>query len=81
MYFSNLTCLELTKVKESFKDYLMNEHIKRGTEEVFSSSQVGYYFEFYSQRLWILNRMGELVILDKTGYMEYQLQVQHMVSK
>lgn len=66
--------LELTKVKESFKSFLMTqEHIKRvyTEEEILASSGDDYFLSFIAKG-YDPKQNGELVILDKTGYMEYQ---------
>ncbi|WP_158728927.1 MULTISPECIES: alkaline phosphatase PafA [unclassified Flavobacterium] len=66
--------LELTKVKESFKGFLMTqEHIKRvyTEEEILASSGDDYFLSFIAKG-YDPKQNGDLVILDKAGYMEYQ---------
>ncbi|MCF6140761.1 alkaline phosphatase family protein [Flavobacterium sp. K77] len=66
--------LELTKVKERFKGFLMTqEHIKRvyTEEEILASSGDDYFLSSIAKG-YDPKQNGELVILDKTGYMEYQ---------
>ena len=66
--------LELIKVKESFKGFLMTqEHIKRVyTEEEILASSGDDYFLGCIAKGYDPKQNGELVILHKTGYMEYQ---------
>ncbi|TRX41489.1 alkaline phosphatase PafA [Flavobacterium restrictum] len=66
--------LELTKVKQSFKDFLMTqEQVKRvyTEEEILTSSGSDYFLSFIA-RGYDPKQNGDLVILDKAGYMEYQ---------
>lgn len=66
--------LELAKVKEIFKGFLMTqEHIKRvyTEEEILASSGDDYFLSSIAKG-YDPKQNGELVILDKTGYMEYQ---------
>jgi predicted AlkP superfamily pyrophosphatase or phosphodiesterase len=65
--------LDLTKVKQSFKDYLMSKvHVKKvyTEEEILAATGNDYYLNFivkgYDQ-----TQNGDLVILDKPGYIEY----------
>ena len=66
--------LDLSKVKQSFKDFLMTqEQVKRvyTEEEILSSTGNDYYLNFIAKG-YDPQQNGELVVLDKTGYMEYQ---------
>ncbi len=66
--------LELTKVKQSFKDFLMTqEQVKRvyTEEEILASSGDDYFLSFISKG-YDPKQHGDIVILDKTGYMQYQ---------
>lgn len=64
---------ELLKVKESFKDYLMTQvHVKRvySEEEILASTGNDFYLNFISNG-YDPSQNGDLVILDKPGYIEY----------
>ncbi|OAB27338.1 Type I phosphodiesterase / nucleotide pyrophosphatase [Flavobacterium fryxellicola] len=66
--------LELAKVKQSFKDFLMTqEQVKRvySEEDILASSGDDYFLSFISKG-YDPKQNGDLVILDKAGYMEYQ---------
>ena len=66
--------LELAKVKQSFKDFLMTqEQVKRvyTEEEILASSGNDYFLSFISKG-YDPKQNGDIVILDKAGYMEYQ---------
>ena len=66
--------LELTKVKQSFKDFLMTqEQVKRVyTEEDILASSGDDYFLSCIAKGYDPKQNGDIVILDKTGFMEYQ---------
>lgn len=66
--------LELAKVKQSFKDFLMTqEQVKRVyTEEDILASTGDDYFLSCIAKGYDPKQNGEIVILDKTGFMEYQ---------
>lgn len=66
--------LELKKVKQAFKDYLMTqEQVKRvySEEEILESTGNDYYLNFIA-RGYDSKQNGDLVILDKAAYVEYQ---------
>ncbi|MFV8467174.1 alkaline phosphatase PafA [Flavobacterium sp. LB1P62] len=66
--------LDLSKVKQSFKDYLMTqEHVKRvySEEEILGSTGNDYYLNFITNG-YDPTQDGDLVILDKEAYIEYQ---------
>ena len=66
--------LELAKVKQSFKDFLMTQdQVKRvyTEEEILASSGNDYFLSFISKG-YDPKQNGDIVILDKAGYMEYQ---------
>jgi predicted AlkP superfamily pyrophosphatase or phosphodiesterase len=66
--------LELNKVKQNFKEYLMTlDQVKRvyTEEEILSASGEDYYLKFIFKG-YDPKQNGDLVILNKTGYMEYQ---------
>lgn len=65
--------LELSKVKQSFKDYLMTqEQVKRvyTEEEILASTGSDYYLNFIAKG-YDATQNGDLVILDKPGYIQY----------
>jgi predicted AlkP superfamily pyrophosphatase or phosphodiesterase len=65
--------LDLTKVKLAFKDFLMTqEHVKRvyTEEEILTASGNDYYLNFISKG-YDVTQNGDIVILDKPGYIEY----------
>ncbi|MFE3870191.1 alkaline phosphatase PafA [Flavobacterium sp. ZS1P70] len=66
--------LELTKVKQSFKEFLMTqEQVKRvyTEEEILASSGNDYFLSFIAKG-YDPKQNGDIVILDKAGYMQYQ---------
>lgn len=66
--------LELTKVKQSFKDFLMlQDQVKRvyTEEEILASSGDDYFLSCISKG-YDPKQNGEIVVLDKAGYMQYQ---------
>jgi predicted AlkP superfamily pyrophosphatase or phosphodiesterase len=65
--------LDLTKVKQSFKDYLMSKvHVKKvyTEEEILAATGNDYYLNFIVKG-YDVTQNGDLVILDKPGYIEY----------
>jgi len=65
--------LELAKVKQTFKDFIMSQkHVKRvyTEEEILASSGADYYLNFITKG-YDPSQNGDLVILDKAGYIEY----------
>ena len=65
--------LDLAKVKESFRTYLMmQDYVKRvyTEEEIMSPSGNDYYLNFIAKG-YDVTQNGDLVILDKPGYIEY----------
>jgi predicted AlkP superfamily pyrophosphatase or phosphodiesterase len=65
--------LELSKVKQAFKDYLMTqEQVKRvyTEEEILGSTGNDYYLNFLAKG-YDSTQNGDLIILDKGGYIEY----------
>jgi predicted AlkP superfamily pyrophosphatase or phosphodiesterase len=65
--------LDLSKVKQVFKDYLMSKtHVKRvyTEEEILASTGNDYYLNFIVKG-YDASQNGDLVILDKPGYIEY----------
>lgn len=65
--------LELAKIKESFKAFLKTqEQVKRvySEEEILANSGVDYYLNMIAKG-YDANEDGDLVILDKPGYIEY----------
>jgi len=66
--------LELSKVKEEFKSYLMTQdYVKRvyTEDEILSSTGNDYFLNFIAKG-YDVTQNGDLVILDKPGYIEYQ---------
>jgi hypothetical protein len=66
--------LELAKVKDSFKEFLMTqEQVKRvyTEEEILASSGEDYFLSFIAKG-FDPRQSGDIVILDKAGYMQYQ---------
>ncbi|MBP6182259.1 alkaline phosphatase PafA [Flavobacterium sp.] len=66
--------LDLNKVKQSFKDYLMTqEQVKRvySEEEILGSTGNDYYLNFITKG-YDPTQDGDLVIFDKAAYIEYQ---------
>jgi predicted AlkP superfamily pyrophosphatase or phosphodiesterase len=65
--------LELVKVKQSFKDYLMTQdQVKRvyTEEEILTSTGDDYFLSFIAKG-YDPKQNGDIFILDKAGYMEY----------
>ena len=65
--------LELAKVKQTFKDFLMTqEQVKRvyTEEEILASTGNDYYLNFINNG-YDVSQNGDLVVLDKPGYIEY----------
>jgi predicted AlkP superfamily pyrophosphatase or phosphodiesterase len=65
--------LELSKVKQSFKDFMMTqEQVKRvyTEEEILASTGNDYYLNFIAKG-FDPTQNGDLIILDKPGYIEY----------
>jgi predicted AlkP superfamily pyrophosphatase or phosphodiesterase len=65
--------LELVKVKQTFKDFLMTqEQVKRvyTEEEILASTGNDYYLNFINNG-YDVSQNGDLVVLDKPGYIEY----------
>lgn len=66
--------LDLTKVKQSFVSFLMSQdQVKRvyTEEEILASSGDDYFLSFISKG-YDPKQNGEIVVLDKAGYMQYQ---------
>jgi predicted AlkP superfamily pyrophosphatase or phosphodiesterase len=66
--------LELIKVKQSFKDFLMTQdQVKRvyTQEDILAATGEDYYLNFIFKG-YDPQQNGDLVVLNKTGYMEYQ---------
>jgi hypothetical protein len=65
--------LELGKVKQIFKDFLMTqEQVKRvySEEEILGSTGNDYYLNFIANG-YDSKQNGDLILLDKPGYIEY----------
>lgn len=65
--------LELAKVKQAFKDYLMTqEQVKRvyTEEEILASTGTDFYLNLIAKG-YDSTQDGDIVILDKPGYIEY----------
>lgn len=65
--------LELAKVKQSFHDFLMTqEYVKRvyTEEEILAATGNDYYLNFIAKG-YDATQNGDLIILDKPGYIEY----------
>lgn len=65
--------LELVKVKQAFKDYLMaQDYVKRvyTEEEILSATGNDYYLNFIVKG-YDVTQNGDLIVLDKPGYIEY----------
>ncbi len=65
--------LELPKVKQAFKDFLMTQpQVKRvyTEEEILANSGGDYYLNFIAKG-YDVTQNGDLIILDKPGYIEY----------
>ena len=66
--------LELIKVKQSFKEFLMTqEQVKRvyTQEDILAATGEDYYLNFIFKG-YDPQQNGDIVVLNKTGYMEYQ---------
>jgi predicted AlkP superfamily pyrophosphatase or phosphodiesterase len=66
--------LELLKVKDAFKSYLMaQDYVKRvySEEDILNSTGNDYFLNFIAKG-YDVTQNGDLVILDKPGYIEYQ---------
>lgn len=66
--------LDLALVKNSFKEYLMKQdYVKRvyTEEEILNSTGNDYYLNFIAKG-YDVTQNGDLIILDKPGYIEYQ---------
>ena len=66
--------LELQKVKQSFKDFLMTqEQVKKvyTEEEILASTGNDYYLNFIAKG-YDVTQDGDMIIIDKPGYIEYQ---------
>jgi DNA-binding transcriptional MocR family regulator len=65
--------LDLVKVKEAFKGFLMTQdHVKVYSEEDILNSTGNDYFLNFIAKGYDVTQNGDLVILDKPGYIEYQ---------
>ncbi len=65
--------LELAKVKQAFKDFLMTQkQIKRvyTEEEILASNGADYYLNFIAKG-YDVTQNGDLIILDKPGFIEF----------
>eukprot|EP01137_Pigoraptor_chileana_P015241 Opistho-2@70934 len=65
--------LDLAKVKQSFKEYLMKQdYVKRvyTEEEILANSGADYHLNCIAKG-YDVTQSGDLVILDKPGYIEY----------
>ncbi|MDH4403373.1 MAG: alkaline phosphatase family protein [Flavobacterium sp.] len=66
--------LDLLKVKQSFKDYLMKQiQVKRvyTEEEILASTGNDFYLDIIAKG-YDPNQNGDIVILEKPGYIEYK---------
>jgi predicted AlkP superfamily pyrophosphatase or phosphodiesterase len=66
--------MDLVKVKDAFKGYLMTQdYVKRvyTEEEILSSTGSDYFLNFIAKG-YDVTQNGDMVILDKPGYIEYQ---------
>jgi predicted AlkP superfamily pyrophosphatase or phosphodiesterase len=66
--------LDLVKVKDAFKGFLMTQdHVKRvySEEDILNSTGNDYFLNFIAKG-YDVTQNGDLVILDKPGYIEYQ---------
>ena len=67
--------LELSKVKQAFKDYFMTQdYIKRAytEEEILASTGADYFLDFIAKG-FDATQNGDIVILEKPGYSEHAL--------
>jgi predicted AlkP superfamily pyrophosphatase or phosphodiesterase len=65
--------LDLVKVKQAFKDYLMTQdHVKRvyTEEDILNATGNDYYLNFIVKG-YDVTQNGDLIVLDKPGYIEY----------
>ena len=65
--------LDLVKVKQTFKDFLMTqEQVKKvyTEEEILASTGNDYYLNFINNG-YDVSQNGDMVVLDKPGYIEY----------
>jgi len=65
--------LDLVKIKQTFKDYLMTQdQVKRvyTEEEILANSGTDYYLNCIAKG-YDVTQDGDMVILDKPGYIEY----------
>ncbi|MES2543987.1 MAG: alkaline phosphatase PafA [Bacteroidota bacterium] len=65
--------LELAKVKQSFRDFLMRQDYVKHVyteEEILSNSGIDYYLNCIAKG-YDMTQNGDLVILDKPGFIEY----------
>jgi predicted AlkP superfamily pyrophosphatase or phosphodiesterase len=65
--------LDLVKVKQAFKDYLMTQdYVKRvyTEEDILNATGNDYYLNFIVKG-YDVTQNGDLIILDKPGYIEY----------
>ena len=66
--------LDLSKVKQSFKEYMMTQvQIKRvyTEEEILTSTGNDFYLNYIAKG-YDPNQNGDMVILEKPGYIEYK---------
>jgi predicted AlkP superfamily pyrophosphatase or phosphodiesterase len=65
--------LELPKIKQSFKDFLMTQEQVKNVyteEEILASTGNDYYLNFIANG-YDVTQNGDLVVLDKPGYIQY----------
>lgn len=65
--------LDLTKVKQSFKDYLLNQQQVKSVytdDEIANSGQNDYFLNCIANG-YDIKQNGDLVILDKPGFIQY----------
>ena len=65
--------LDLNKVKQDFKDFLMKQdHVKRvySEEEILANTGIDYYLDMIAKG-YDPSQNGELILLDKPGYIQY----------
>lgn len=66
--------LDLTKVKEAFSTYLMaQDYVKRvyTEEQILNSGGTNDYFLNFIAKGYDVTQNGDLIVLDKPGYIEY----------